>query len=104
MGFQIPALLAVHEDWLALEMTVVHRPFLLDFAGAYLDEPPEFSPEAWAHWEAERREQFDANWPRVQAVLSELRDEFGIYILDIHPSNLAFRKTSPPESEEEAHS
>ena len=93
MGFQIPRLLARHDQWLAIEMTVVHRPFILDFAGAYLDWPPQFSPEVWAEWEAERRDQFGARWSLVQAVLNELRDEFGIYVLDIHPSNIAF----PPD-------
>ena len=41
-----------------IEMTVVTPPFLLDFAGAYLDWPPEFSSEATEYWLHEKQEQF----------------------------------------------
>ena len=39
-------------------MTVVTPPFLLDFAGAYLDWPPEFSSEATEYRLHEEQEQF----------------------------------------------
>jgi hypothetical protein len=42
---------------MVIEMTIVSRPFVLDFAGAYLDSPPEFSAEIWSEWEAEKRDQ-----------------------------------------------
>ena len=90
LGFQVPVMLNRYDTWRAIEMTVVHRPFLLDFAGAYLDRRPDFSPEVWEEWEASRREQFGANWGLVRAVLNELEEEFGVFVLDIHPSNIAF--------------
>ena len=37
LGFNAPQLLAVHDASQVLEMTIVKRPFALDFAGAYLD-------------------------------------------------------------------
>lgn len=70
-------------------MTVVARPFVLDFAGAYLDIPPEFPEETWAEWEAEKREQFESRWPIVQTVLAAL-EELDIHMVDVSPSNIAF--------------
>src|SRR4051812_47572002 len=40
--FDVPQLLTADRDLLAIEMTMVKPPFVLDFAGAYLDFPPEF--------------------------------------------------------------
>ena len=71
------------------EMSIVTRPFLLDFAGAFLDTPPEFPDEVWADWELEKREQLDRHWPQVQMVLGKLK-EFGIHMVDVSPSNIAF--------------
>lgn len=89
LGFNVPQLLAAHDALLVLEMTIVRRPFVLDFAGAYLDVRPEFPADVWADWEAEKREQFEERWPAVQKVLAAF-EEFGIYLLDVSPSNIAF--------------
>jgi hypothetical protein len=70
-------------------MSIVTRPFVLDFAGAYLDRRPDFSEEIWAEWESAKREQFDVRWPRVQAVLTAL-EALDIYMVDVSPSNIAF--------------
>ena len=39
--------------------------------------------------EAQKRDQFDARWPKVQAVLAEL-EELDIHMVDVSPSNIAF--------------
>ena len=65
LNFNVPQLICVDDMLLVIEMTVVARPFVLDFAGAYLDTLPEFSDEIWTEWEAEKREQFDVRWPQV---------------------------------------
>jgi hypothetical protein len=70
-------------------MTIVTRPFVLDFAGAYVGAPPEFSEEIWAEWEAEKREQFDARWTVVRAVMNALED-LDIRMVDVSPNNIAF--------------
>src|ERR1041384_1379860 len=36
-GFNVPQLIAFDDELRVLEMTIVKRPFVLDFAGAYLD-------------------------------------------------------------------
>ncbi len=90
LGFNVPQLIRTDDELRIIEMTIVTRPFVLDFAGAYLDAPPEFSHEIWEEWESARREQFDANWPEVRAVLSALED-LEVYMVDVSPSNIAFR-------------
>jgi hypothetical protein len=53
LGFNVPQLIRMDEMLLVVEMTVVVRPFVLDFAGAYLDTLPDFPEETWAEWEFE---------------------------------------------------
>ena len=89
LGFNVPQLICIDDKLLVVEMTVVVRPFVLDFAGAYLDTPPDFPEEIWAAWEAEKREQFDVRWPKVQAILGEL-ETLDIHMVDVSPSNVAF--------------
>lgn len=89
LGFNVPRLLRADDDLRVIEMTIVTRPFVLDFAGAYLDVPPEFPDEIRAEWEAEKREQFEKRWPTVQAVLATL-EAWNIYMVDVSPSNIAF--------------
>lgn len=56
LGFAVPQLIRVDDELLALEMTVVERPFIPDFAGAYLDQSaPRFDDEVWETWEADIR-------------------------------------------------
>ncbi len=88
-GFNVPQLIRFDDKLLIVEMTVVARPFLLDFAGAYLDAPPEFSEEIWNEWESEKREQFESRWPIVQGALAALED-LDIYMVDVSPTNIAF--------------
>jgi hypothetical protein len=87
--FNVPQFLGRDDELRVIEMTIVQRPFVLDFAGAYLDARPEFSAEVWADWEAEKREQFEERWPAVQKVLTAF-EELGIYLLDVSPGNIAF--------------
>ena len=88
-GFNVPQLIRFDDNLRIIEMTIVARPFLLDFAGAYLDAPPHFSEEIWNEWESEKREQFENRWPTVQAVLRALED-LDIYMVDVSPTNISF--------------
>lgn len=58
LEFRVPRLWAFDDELMVLEIGIVQPPFALDFAGAYLDEIPDFSPEVWADWEVEKQEQF----------------------------------------------
>jgi len=89
LGFNVPKLLSSEDDLCVLEMTIVRRPFVLDFAAAYLDARPEFPEEVWAEWEADKQEQFEARWPKVRAILDAF-EAFGVYLTDVSPANIGF--------------
>ena len=89
LGFHVPQFLRADDELQGIEMTIVTRPFVLDFAGAYVGAPPEFSEDIWADWEAEKREQFGRRWTTVRAVMNALED-LGVYLVDVTPSNIVF--------------
>ena len=89
LGFNVPKLIGSDDELLVIEMSIVSRPFVLDFAGAYLDQAPKFSDEIWSEWENEKRDQFESHWPKVQAVRNAL-EALDIYMVDVSPSNIAF--------------
>jgi len=88
-GFNVPQFIRADDELRIIEMTIVTRPFVLDFAGAWLDAPPQFSDEIWAEWELQKRDQFENHWLEVKAVLAAL-EEWDIYMVDVSPSNIAF--------------
>jgi hypothetical protein len=49
--FHVPQFIASDDILRVIQMTIVARPFVLDFAAAYLDKRPDFSEEIWADWE-----------------------------------------------------
>ena|SRR5439155_2659934 len=85
----VPQLLRYDDALRVLEITIVKRPFVLDFAGAYLDRAPDFPEEVWDDWRADKAEQFSDHWPEVQAILREL-ESYGIYMEDVSPGNISF--------------
>ena len=70
-------------------MTIVRKPFLLDFADALLDQSPDFSEDVLRQWEEEKAEIFGEKWCDVMRVLEALRG-LGIHLLDINPGNIRF--------------
>jgi hypothetical protein len=88
-SWEVPQLLRYDDELWAIEMTVVTRPFVLDFAGAYLDHAPDFSEEVLAEWRAEKQEQFGDRWREVQAILHFL-EGLGIHLIDVTPNNISF--------------
>ena len=50
LGFNVPQLLSIDEEFRAIEMTIVRSPFLLDFAHTHLDEAPDFSEDVLRQW------------------------------------------------------
>src|SRR5206468_13079847 len=47
LGFNVPQLIRFDDELRIIEMSIVTRPFILDFAGAWLDTPPDFPDEPW---------------------------------------------------------
>lgn len=88
-GHNVPVMLDYDPELWVIRMTVVARPFVLDFAGAYIDEPPEFPAdvmeERCAHW----ADIFEHRWPAVQRIMTEFR-RLGVFLLDPSPGNIGF--------------
>jgi hypothetical protein len=87
--FRVPQFIDADDQLWVLEMTVVSPPFILDFAGAYLDRKPPFSSKQLAEWMAEKADQFENRWPEVRAAMSVFR-RHGIYLNDVKHGNVAF--------------
>src|SRR4026207_1339587 len=70
LGFHVPQLIRADDDLWVIEMTIVTRPFVLDFAGAYLNSRPEFSEETWWSGKPKSEKQFVERWRTVLRVMS----------------------------------
>ncbi|MCY2974206.1 MAG: hypothetical protein NTW52_06015 [Planctomycetota bacterium] len=88
-GHRIPIMTGSDDELLAIEMTIVSPPFCLDFGGAYLNRPPDYSAEVLEDWREMKSEAFEDNWPKVESILAEFRS-FGVYIADVNPGNIRF--------------
>ena len=75
-------------------MEVVKRPFVLDFAGAYLDSAPDYSAEVLADWRIDKQEQFGRWWPEVELILASL-ERYGVFMVDVSPNSIAFSQSQP---------
>lgn len=87
-GFHVPQLIRSDDEWNAIEMSIVTRPFILDFAQAHLDVLPEFTGEVWEERLETWQDVYSEEWPRVSQALQELR-RLGIHYLDVHRQNIA---------------
>lgn len=95
-GHNVPRLVGFDASLLAIEMTIVERPFILDFASAYLDGTgPVFPEDVMAEWLEEKKEEFRADWPRAALVLAGLRG-LGIGMTDVHLGNIGFAGAHDP--------
>ncbi len=95
--FVIPRMLGYCARRWLIEMEIVEPPFIVDFASAYLDTPPDYDDELLETEERKRREEFGDNWSKVTILLANLR-RHGIYLVDANPRNIAF---SDPDHESE---
>ena len=89
-GFAVPQLIH-HDDrlWI-VEMGIVSAPFVLDFAGAYLDKRPDYPDDVMEEWQAEKLEQFgEERWKIVQNIMAHFA-RMRIYLADVKPGNITF--------------
>lgn len=93
LGFRVPRLLDYDDELWAIEIAIVHPPFVLDFAGALLDRRPDYPEEVWADWRTDKEEQFGPNWPKARAVVAAL-ENYGIFMSDVSPNNIRFVEES----------
>jgi len=87
-GFAVPQLLGGDEAARVIEISIVQPPYLLDFAGSYLDAPPDFPDEVWSDWRERRAEEFGDDWPVALNLYETLADRYGIFFLDLSPRNV----------------
>ena len=97
-GFHVPQLLGADPRLGVLELSRVQPPFVLDFASVTIDETPE---EKWAEEpgriQASRARAEDAfadhtreQWAEVETLYEAFGERFGVWMLDLHPGNIAF--------------
>jgi hypothetical protein len=90
-GHTVPVLYDFDVEMLAIEMTVVDRPFILDFASARLPhEMPDFEPHVMEEHFKRIDELYGNRAADALHVAEVFRREIGYTILDIHPGNIAF--------------
>jgi hypothetical protein len=83
-------LIEADDRLMAIEMTIVSPPFVLDFAGARLDRKFDFGAEIIEEWRQEKIEQFETDWPQVQRLIWAF-ERWGVYLSDVHPGNVMCR-------------
>jgi len=89
-GHNIPRLIDHDRDLLIVELSIVSRPFVLDFAGGYLDDTgPKFDEEIQAMALARWRERFGDKWPRARQIIFAFA-QMGIDLTDPSPTNIGF--------------
>lgn len=97
-GFQVPALIDANAALGVLELSRVQPPFVLDFASVTLDETPEerWADEpgrlqaAWARGEEAFSGHTRTQWAQVERLYEVFGERFGVWMLDLHPGNIAF--------------
>jgi len=57
-GATVPMMYSFDDQLWTLKLSLVKPPYVLDFAGAYLHQPPDFSAEIMEQWEEEKKEWF----------------------------------------------
>lgn len=89
-GHSVPTLRTFDDKLLALEMSLVRPPFVVDFGGAYLDSPAPHAtdPETKLRWMEERKSNFVDSFETVNAILADLESLYGVYLTDVHPGNI----------------
>jgi hypothetical protein len=93
-GFQIPQLTRWDDALLAIEMTVVQPPFLLDFASAYTQneyDRSEFTQEVLDERQTHWSDIFADDWPTVQLTSQAFTQQTGLILLDLSLNNIRFK-------------
>jgi hypothetical protein len=90
-GIRDPGIARFDDESHVIEMSFVRPPFVLDFASATLDAPPDFSHDEGHTLEDLVRERFDeSKVDRVMELYYELGRVAGVYVSDLNPHNIKF--------------
>jgi len=88
-GFVIPRIANWDDTLLVFEMSVVSVPCILDFGGAYLDNPPPHMRRDQI-WLEDKETDFGSNWPMAQSIIRELEYRGDIWLSDVNSNNIKF--------------
>src|SRR5205823_604587 len=94
--FQIPRLIRNDDELLAIEMTIVKPPFVLDFASAYTIEEYnhfEFTEEILDERETHWSDIFGDRWPIVRSLCDAFTHATGLVLLDLSLNNIKFAES-----------
>lgn len=90
-GQNVPVLIDEDQELRTIEMSIVNRPFLLDFAGAKRPaEVPDFEQHVMEEHLERIQGLFGDRWADALHVAEVFRQHTGFVLLDIHPGNIAF--------------
>jgi hypothetical protein len=78
------------DDRLAIEMSIVFPPFIVDFASARFDRLPDLIEDEGHTLIDLIRERFEHRAEEVIALCEELGSRAGIYLTDLNPHNVKF--------------
>jgi hypothetical protein len=89
--FAVPRLIDWDDPLMAIEISIVSPPFLLDFGKVYLDSPPPYwnDAEIMSAWHAEGKENFGPRWSQVLSLIGMLQ-KYGIWYVDPKLGNIMF--------------
>jgi len=90
LGFAVPEFIDANASLRVVEMTIVRPPYLLDFANARVDSPPDFDAEVMSEWWQRLADRFGDRLLDVRAVYETLIQQYGIYYFDLKPGNIEF--------------
>jgi hypothetical protein len=88
-----PQLISSDDTFLAIEMTIVRPPFIVDFVSAYTDEEIQwlgFDDDVIAERELFWQERFGDRWPLVVNIRDEFHRLTGFTLLDLSHNNIRF--------------
>jgi hypothetical protein len=89
-GFAVPCLVGSDDELMAIEMSIVQKPFVLDFGKVYFDggQFAAYGVKELARGRAAAQATYGDQWPKVAMLLHVLEERFGIYYVDPRPGNI----------------
>jgi hypothetical protein len=92
-GQNVPRLVRCDDTLLAIEMSIVQPPFIVDFVSAYTDEEIEklgFDEDVIAERQIFWQERFGDRWPKVMTICDQFHRLTGLTLLDLSHNNIRF--------------
>jgi len=86
----VPSLVGHRRQLLAIEMTHVSPPYVIDFAQSAVDLPETYGQESMEMWRQSLEDNFGDRFADAMGVYNELVQRYGVYHYDLSVYNLRF--------------